>query len=61
MKKTLRIVILTEMKENIEHDLAMLQDFNFVTSDIHEKTILLKKINYSKELINEIDEMISEL
>ena len=61
MKRTLRLVILSEMRENINHDLEMLQDMNFVTSDVKEKQTLIRKINYTKELINEIDEMISEL
>lgn len=61
MKKTLRIVILTEMKENVSHDLEMLQTFNFVTTDVKEKQILLKKIDYTKEILKEIDQMIAEL
>ena len=61
MKKTLRIEILTEMKEIVTNDLNMLQDFNFMTSDIHEKSILIVKINHAKDILNEIDEMIEEL
>ena len=61
MKKTLRIVILTESKENLEYDLRMLQEANFVTTDIRDKNLLIKKINYTKALIKEIDEMIREL
>lgn len=61
MKKTLRIVILTEMRENVSHDLEMLQDVNFVTTDKTEKNILVSKINYTKEMLKEIDEMIAEL
>lgn len=61
MKKTLRLAILTETKENVLHDLDMLQSFNFVTTDIKEKQILLNKIKYTKEVLEEIDQMISEL
>ena len=61
MKRTLRIAILSEIRENISHDLDLFQDMNFVTSDIKEKQALIRKINYSKSLINEIDEMIAEL
>lgn len=61
MKKTLRIVILTEMKESVSNDLEALQTFNFVTTDIKEKQILLNKIRYTKEVLKEIDQMISEL
>lgn len=61
MKKTLRIVILTEMKEYLSHDLNMLEDVTYITTDVKEKSILLKKINYTKDLINEVNEMIEEL
>lgn len=61
MKKTLRIVILSEMKEYLSHDLDMLQDSTYVTTDVKEKSILVKKINYTKDLINEVNEMIEEL
>ena len=61
MKKTLRIEILTEMKEIVTNDLNMLQDFNFVTSDIREKANLIVKINHAKDILHEIDEMIEEL
>lgn len=61
MKRTLRIVILTEMRENVSHDLEMLQDVNFVTTDKTEKNVLISKINYTKEMLKEIDEMIAEL
>ena len=61
MKKTLRIEILTEMKEIVQNDLNMLQDFNFVTSDIREKSNLIVKINHAKAILNEINEMIEEL
>ena len=61
MKKTLRIEILTEMKEIVQNDLNMLQDFNFVTSDIREKSNLIVKINHAKNILNEINEMIEEL
>lgn len=61
MKRTLRLVILTEMRENVNHDLEMLQDVNFVTTDKTEKNVLVSKINYTKEMLKEIDEMIREL
>ena len=61
MKKTLRIEILTEMKEIVTNDLNMLQDFNFVTSDIREKSNLIVRINHAKAILNEINEMIEEL
>lgn len=61
MKKTLRIVLLTEIKENLIHDLSMLQDYNFVTTDKEEKRFLLQKIKYTKSLIEEVNQMIAEL
>lgn len=61
MKKTLRIVILSEIKEYLSHDLGMLEDATYVTTDVKEKSILVKKINYTKDLINEVNEMIEEL
>ena len=61
MKKTLRIVILSEMKQTVSDDLGRLEEFYFVTSDISERKILRDKINYSKSLLNEIDQMIEEL
>ena len=61
MRKTLRIVILSEMKQTVSEDLRRLEEFYFVTSDVSERKILRDKINYSKSLLNEIDQMIEEL
>lgn len=61
MKKTLRLVILTEAKANLEYDLKLLKDSTFITTVEYDKSILYQKINYTESLIKEVDEMIAEL
>ena len=61
MKKTLRLVILTEAKANLEYDLKLLKDATFITTIEYDKSILHQKINYTENLIKEVDEMIAEL
>lgn len=61
MKKTLRLVILTETKANLEYDLKLLKDATFITTVEYDKSLLYQKINYTESLIKEVDEMIAEL
>ena len=60
-KTTLRLVILTEAKANLEYDLKLLQDATYVTTLPYDKSLLHQKINYTKSLIEEVDKMIVEL
>ena len=60
-KTTLRIVILTEMKANLEYDLKLLKDATYITTLPYDKSLLYQKINYTESLIKEVDDMIAEL